>query len=216
MTAEIINKICIKADMNNVWELLSEGLPTFFLDPASTRYNRNHEGGLADHSLGVFLNLYNLYKGFDDSVKWESLFKIAMLHDTCKVGTYQAVTKSKRAMNDDGTYAKNHNGGAIWDPYIGYDKVRPEGPILGHSDQSLYIAIQAGINLSENEIMAIRWHMGSYDNHKGEDSYRMRDAMEKSQLVTITQTADALDAFSALSHEDLMTEANKFMEEHGI
>lgn len=52
------------------------------------------------------------------------------------------------------------------------------------------------MRLKQEELLAIRWHMGMFEmTEQGSSTrYAYRSAMEKSPLVTILQTADMLTA----------------------
>ena len=80
----------------------------------------------------------------------ESKIIVALLHDLCKVNTYKIGSKN----------VKNEETGK-WEKQP-YYFVEDEVP-LGHSEKSV-ILLQAFIRPTIEEIMAIRWHMGGYDD----------------------------------------------------
>ena len=112
---------------------------SFFKDPASAMYHGNHEGGLCEHSLAVYDELVKLI-GFDN----DTIKIVSLLHDLCKIGTYKIEYRN----------VKNEKV-----PY--YNAVGDDFP-YGHGEKSVFI-IQQFIELSIEEVMAIRWHMGSYE-----------------------------------------------------
>lgn len=124
--------------MNNVvvdW-LAEKG---FFTAPASTKYHGAYEGGLFDHSLVVMKELEKLTQ--DNGLVWglsRSPGIIGMFHDLCKTDAY--------IKNEDGTYGYNEN------------LLLP-----GHGEKSI-ILLQKWFDLTEEEILCIRWHMGAFDD----------------------------------------------------
>lgn len=115
-----------------------ERIPEFFTAPASTVYHGNYEGGLFDHSLAMVESLVELTEKL--GLKWEyteSPYVIGMYHDICKADQYK---KS----------------------YEGYE-YRNDGIIPGHGAKSVIILSQLGINLSDEEMTCILWHMGPYE-----------------------------------------------------
>lgn len=116
---------------------------TFFTDPASARYHGSFEGGLAAHSLAVYEELV-LLEGNSDKVKI-----VALLHDICKTGTYEVQMRN----------VKNEAG--KWEQVPYYQAVGSKFP-YGHGEKSVYM-IQNFIKITQEEALAIRWHMGSYE-----------------------------------------------------
>lgn len=60
---------------------------------------------------------------------------------------------------------------------------------MGHGEKSVFL-IQRFIKLSEPEALAIRWHMGAYDEAARGGSYSLSAAMERTPLVLALHTAD--------------------------
>ena len=120
----------------------------FFEAPASSNYHNSFEGGLLEHSLNVYYNLLEE----DSEYKEDTLIIVSLLHDICKANYY---------ISDERNVKKVIDGISQWvkEPYY---KVNDEFPI-GHGEKSVII-IQNFIKLSEEEIAAIRWHMGGFDN----------------------------------------------------
>lgn len=170
---------------------------TFFTDPASARYHHSTVGGLAEHCAGVFIRLMVLNAGQDAT----SLFRIAMAHDLCKVGTLQKTQKNEKQKVADGTFAVDRFGKPIWIVVDGFEKAPFTLPVMGHADSSILIAERAGMTLTDLEMMCIRWHMGAYESADGENSYRMAQALEYHPLVALTQTADLMDSKLPLTTE---------------
>jgi 23S rRNA maturation-related 3'-5' exoribonuclease YhaM len=118
----------------------------FFVAPASTKYHGNYEGGLAEHSLNVFELFKEKNARFNLGISEESIIISAILHDFCKINFYNKQT----------CWRKNDSN--RWESYEGY-KVQDDFPV-GHGEKSV-IMIQNFIRLTKQEILLIRWHMGT-------------------------------------------------------
>lgn len=139
----------------------------FFKAPASTKYHGAYAGGLFDHSMNVS-NALCYFTGAQLANPWmrpESPLIVGIFHDICKVGKY--------AVNNAGD-------GFIYSP-------TKEFPIYGgHGAESL-IRVQQWIQLTEEEAMCIRFHMGAYEK----DDWEAYDlAIKKYPNVLWTHTAD--------------------------
>lgn len=119
----------------------------FFIAPASTKYHLSCEGGLLEHSLNVYFELFKIVSFEQLQFDFNSLIIVALLHDICKVNYYQL---SEKNVKKDNKWVKESC-------YL----VNDEFPI-GHGEKSI-ILIQRFIELTEEEIMAIRWHMGAFE-----------------------------------------------------
>ena len=143
----------------------------FFIAPASTKYHSAFEGGLVQHSL----NVYKLLKkrcaeyGITDG---ETIAICGLLHDICKANFY--TISYRNAKNERGQWEKV--------PYYTVDDQFP----FGHGEKSVFV-IERFMRLRENEAIAIRWHMGGFDENK---SYAMSQAYEKYPLAVKLHLAD--------------------------
>ena len=71
----------------------------------------------------------------------------------------------------------------------------PKDPMpLGHGEKSLYL-IQRHMDLLPEEALAIRWHMGAYDNAAKADQRALSAAMVASPWVWRLQEADMCAAW---------------------
>lgn len=141
---------------------------SFYKMPASTKYHNNFAGGLADHSLAVWLNLETLTTAL--GLTWEdpdSPFIIAMLHDACKIDAY--------------FYNRDYG---VWE----HSDKHPGG----HAELSLKIAEQMGIELTDEEKACIRWHMGAFDDQENWGKYTY--AIHHYPNVLWTHVADMMSA----------------------
>ena len=139
----------------------------FFEKPAAVKYHGNYTGGLFDHSLAVAEKLVKMTNEL--GLVWQnkrSPYIIGMFHDLCKVDDY--IRDDSVALEEDKwTYNK--------------DKI-----LKGHGDKSIMILSQF-INLTEEEIFCIRFHMGAYET-EGWSEYDK--AIKKYENVLWTHTAD--------------------------
>ena len=144
----------------------------FFEAPASRKDYLAYPGGLLQHSLNVHnvaMMLYNQLKALkpDLEIQEESIIIPSLLHDVCKADRY--------TMTDNGAYVKNYNF-----------------PV-GHGKKSVILLLKWGLKLTEEEILAIRWHMGSWHvTHNEEQQTDYIHAVESCPLVTLIHTADTL------------------------
>ena len=152
----------------------------FFTAPASTRFHLAEETGLLQHSINVYKQLGNeawIYeKKTGEKYSSESIAIVALLHDICKANYYKK----------DYRNVKNSEG--VWEkaPYYTVDDTLP----YGHGEKSAIILLQLGLQLSVEEVAAIRWHMGGFDEAVKGGSYSMSKAAEKYPLVTLLQVSD--------------------------
>ena len=135
----------------------------YFSAPASKSHHGNHEGGLFEHSYRVAQILSRLTQQM--GLKWErpeSPRIIGLLHDLCKVDSYK-IENGKIEYND--------------------------APCLtGHGDKSCILALQY-IDLTDEELMCIRYHMGAFIEADKESYSR---AVSKYPNVLWTHAADML------------------------
>ena len=131
----------------------------FYTAPASTRFHNCHEGGLLEHSLNVYqclLSKMDTWLGESCRIKIDSVIIIALLHDVCKVYTYDTEFKNKKVYSEHGSKSDS-NGRFDWVTVPGYT-VNDQYP-YGHGEKSVMM-IEQFIKLTPTERYAIRWHMG--------------------------------------------------------
>ena len=139
----------------------------FFKAPASTKYHGAYVGGLFDHSMNV-ANALCYFTGAQLSNPWmrpESPLLVGIFHDACKIGKYDLNTT---------------NDGFIWAPSEDF------AIYGGHGAESL-IRVQQWIQLTQEEAMCIRFHMGAYEK---EDWEAFDKAIKKYPNVLWTHMAD--------------------------
>ena len=162
----------------------------FYEAPASAGHHLNVAGGLVQHSLNTCKAALSVYEGMKtlepylaNEVKRESVIIASLLHDVCKTDIYKPTVKRR----------KNQLG--IWEDSEGY-KVTYKNFPMGHGEKSVILLLCSGLELFDDEMLAIRWHMGawgvnmnSYEDQRNYDTARMLYP-----LVAIVQTADGLAA----------------------
>ena len=170
----------------------------FFTAPASTRFHLSREGGLVEHSIGVFKRLKDLYyhEGLNekneqtDEEAMETIAICGLLHDVCKANFYGVEMRNKK--NDQGFWEKV--------PFYIVDDKLP----YGHGEKSVYI-ISGFMKLARDEAMAIRWHMGGFDEAVKGGSFALNGAFGMYPLAVLTHVADLL----ATSIDEAGTEEKK-------
>ena len=160
----------------------------FFKAPASTKFHLNEGGGLVQHSLNVCKAALSMRKSMielDDSLlealPKDSVIIASLLHDTCKADIYKPTMKKE----------KNRFG--MWCEVPGYDVDYSNFP-LGHGEKSVIVLLRSGFELTDDEIMAIRWHMNAWDLPF--QSYDIKSNINKAKeicpLLSLVQAADCL------------------------
>ncbi len=147
----------------------------FFTAPASSKFHSSFEGGLAYHSLSVYKLL--MEKHFDpEKDNKESFTLCSLLHDLCKARFYKV---SSRNVKNDVT--------GKWEsvPYYSIEDAFP----YGHGEKSVFL-IERFVRLSPEEAIAIRWHMGGFDDSVKAGNFTMSVAFEKYPLAVKLHLAD--------------------------
>lgn len=147
----------------------------FFTAPASTRFHCAWEGGLVEHSVNVYRVMRE--KQFDPGTDNEESFAICgLLHDVCKAQFYKVSTRN----------VKNEETGK-WEkqPYFSVEDCFP----YGHGEKSVFL-IERFLRLRTSEAMAIRWHMGGFDDSARSGSFAMSQAFERYPLAVKLHLAD--------------------------
>ena len=120
----------------------------FFKAPASTRFHGACEEGLVMHSLNVYHALMDRF--FEEGDNPESMAVCGLLHDLCKANYYKTGTRN----------VKNEATGQ-WEK-VPVFMLEDQFP-YGHGEKSVYL-IERFIRLKPAEAVAIRWHMGGFDD----------------------------------------------------
>lgn len=162
----------------------------FFKAPASAGHHLNVEGGLCFHSLNVCKAGLMIWEGMQTldpasvgNIKRESVIIATLLHDVCKTDIYHRTVKKRK------------NALGIWEDTEGY-KVSYKNFPMGHGEKSVIMLLCSGLALNDDEMLAIRWHMGAWGiNLNSYEDQRSYDAARtKYPLCAIVQCADSLAA----------------------
>jgi hypothetical protein len=131
--------------------LISDG---FFTSPCSSKFHLSFRGGLLLHSSNVTKSIFefanNNQAKFKSLVNQRSLFIVGFFHDLCKMDLY--LPESKRARLPNGQWVDAYK----------WNVNEKEYPPLGHGEKSLYLTHKL-IKLTDDEAVAIRWHMSNFD-----------------------------------------------------
>ena len=160
----------------------------FFLAPASVSRHLSHEGGLLEHSLNVWkmaqmlrMQTIGMRPELEKQLPEDSVTIAALLHDVCKANIYKTVQKWRKDENNR------------WESYDAYDTDYSRFPV-GHGEKSVIMLLRLGLQLTNDEIIAIRWHMGAWNlpMQSYEDKQNISVAYDGCPLAAIIQAADAL------------------------
>ncbi len=144
----------------------------FFMAPCSRSHHLAEKGGLAQHSINVYYELQKISE-------LDTRPLVPLMHDICKANFY----------GEEQAWRKDSNN--QWESYVRYCYV-DQFP-LGHGEKSVILLLQLGVQLSDEEIAAIRWHQGAWDV---QGNYGAQAALSAAQakwpLVTLLHIADML------------------------
>lgn len=133
----------------------------YFRVPASTKHHLNVTGGLARHSINVTNRMLNM-PGMQE-YELESIMICGLLHDLCKMDAYK-LTPAGWTYNEE------------------------KFP-MGHGEKSVFI-IMNSMKLTDEEALAIRWHMGGWDDAVKGGCREQTAAFEQSKLAVALHIAD--------------------------
>ena len=145
----------------------------FFEAPASKRHHGAKPGGLAEHSVNVFRRLLWLNAEEEKRQQFpqydlETVAICGLLHDLCKIDAYR---KSEFEGITEYQLTKNFPA--------------------GHGEKSVILILQF-MRLTQEEILAIRWHMGQYDFYARGGGYDLDNAFRQSKLAVMLHIADMI------------------------
>lgn len=157
----------------------------FYTAPASVQRHGSHDGGLLEHSLNVYNTAMALRPAFiainpdtEKDLPQESIAIAALLHDVCKANFYYKKDKWRKDANNR------------WERYDGYDCDYTRFP-AGHGEKSVIMLLRLGMTLTNDEVLAIRWHMGAWNLpfHSFDDKCSIGAATDR-PLTLLIQSAD--------------------------
>lgn len=137
----------------------------YFMAPASLNHHGTEKGDLYQHSKMIYMQLEEYTKKLYLSWKNErSPIVISFLHDLCKTDDYVLV---------DGEYVWNKNR-----------------LLSGHGEKSAIMALQLFPEMTDEEVMCIRYHMGAYE---GEEKWKtIRNAIKSHPNILWVHHADMI------------------------
>jgi hypothetical protein len=154
----------------------------FTTAPASTKYHGNYAGGLLEHSVNVMKALCKFTD--DNDLTWgrpESPIIVGLFHDICKTDAYKPKSSSEIHYYENGEYIAV----PVYDSY----EYNNETLFKGHGDKSVMM-LASLIQLTEEEVACIRYHMGAFTNKEEWNDYTR--AIHKYSNVLWTHHADML------------------------
>lgn len=166
---EFIN-LLLSTNRRGILKVLSElEKKDFFHTSLISHDSLNHEGGLLKHSL----NVYYVAKKIFDCLKDQSDQFLELNHSLVIISLLHDICQ----MGVEG------------------DKGIVKMPI-GHGEKSVILLLLWGLEMTEQEMLAIRWHMGAWDlsrRYSSQQDYLY--ACKNYPLVSILQAADTLATF---------------------
>ncbi len=182
--------------VDDLVEYLDDGRNHFFTAPASVSHHYNKDGGLLRHSLNVCqvaLKLRELVLGMRPDLEFElneaSVIIASLLHDICKADIYVPTRrKSKKPSNGIPVFVDTYN--------VDYSNFP-----MGHGEKSAIMALWGGLDITQEELLAIRWHMTAWDLpfQSVELTKCLNVARDKHPLCSLVQLADGVAA-SLIEH----------------
>ena len=158
----------------------------FFTAPASARFHGAYAGGLCEHSVNVYhcltayLERERVKELYGLEYPAESVALVSLLHDVCKTGCYRQ--GSRNVKGPDGKWQ------AV--PTFFYEDPLP----YGHGEKSVYI-LSGFLRLTREEAMAIRWHMGGFDDAVRGGSFAISDAYNRYPLAVKLHASDLIATY---------------------
>lgn len=155
----------------------------FYTAPASSKFHSNYKNGLLDHSLVVYV-LADKYKDLvlsekpelSDKISDDRIIITSLLHDVCKSCMYIPAKRWKKDSSNN------------WIEYQGYE-INDTFPI-GHGEKSVIMLQNIGLVMNPDEMLAIRYHMGFFDESGSNLKNAQFSAIKMTPLVPILQMAD--------------------------
>ena len=159
----------------------------FFMAPASTRFHGSFPGGLMLHSLNVYDQAVILRDAelkvrpdLANALTDDTIAIAALLHDVCKAEVYKEVEKFRKDKDNQ------------WEKYKTYTVDYSFMP-LGHGEKRVIRLLRWGLEMTDAEVLAIRWHMQAFDlSDSPESRASYSQASMSCPLLAILIAADGL------------------------
>ena len=179
-----------RAGVDDLLDYLDEGRNHFFTAPASVNHHLNHDGGLVQHSLAVCRAALQLREiaikerpDLEYHLKKDSVIIASLLHDICKADIYVPARKKRK------------NAIGLLVDVDTYD-VKYDNFPMGHGEKSAIMALWGGLDITQEELLAIRWHMTAWDLpfQSYELGRNLNTARDLHPLCSLIQLADGVAA----------------------
>lgn len=176
--------------VDDLIEMLDEGKLHFFNAPASVNHHLNSDGGLLLHSIntckaGLKLRemVIEMKPELEGQLKRDSVIIATLLHDICKADIYTPTIKKQRGTD------------GIWRDVDTYEISYSNFP-MGHGEKSAMLALMSGLEIYDDELLAIRWHMTAWDlpMQSFELKRCLNTARDEHPLCSLVQLADGIAA----------------------
>jgi hypothetical protein len=154
----------------------------YFVAPASTQYHSNYDEGLAIHSDLVDELFSEKNIRFNLGLSQDSVHITSLTHDLCKTGFYKKGLKNVKEGKKIDWKGKEVDN---WVEKEGWE-IDDQLP-LGHGEKSI-ILLQRFIPLLIEEVMIIRWHMGTPEDYISKKAYEV--AITKYPSIVAFHCAD--------------------------
>lgn len=173
----------------------------FFEAPASAKHHLAEVGGLCQHSLNVYRRLHKLLRDEYGGIECcpyseESIAKVALFHDLCKVSMYKPAFRNQKTYDPEKAssaerWQVKHDaaGDYIWETVPSYEI--DEKFIFGHGEKSVYI-LQCFTHITDDEATAIRYHMSSWQDGEGKAA---GETFRRNPLAFFLHVADEAATF---------------------
>ena len=145
----------------------------FFSAPASTRFHGACEQGLVMHSINVYNAMMQHF--YTEGENAESYAICGLLHDLCKANYYKPGFRNVK-----------HEAGQ-WErvPTFTVEDAFP----YGHGEKSVFL-IERFMKLKTAEAVAIRWHMGGFDDAAKGGCFAISQAYDAYPIAVKLHMAD--------------------------
>lgn len=144
-----------------------------FTAPASTKFHGAYPGGLLDHILNVYYRMFPEARRAGYEI--ETIAVVALLHDVCKLNVYKEhITETRFGNLINYTYEDNFP--------------------LGHGEKSIVLILQH-MDLTADEMIAINWHMGAFDDRARTNMRRLNEVFNGNKLAVLLHIADMQASF---------------------
>ena len=144
------------------------------LEWLTTRFHGACECGLVMHSLNVYKVMMGRWLEEGDSR--ESFALVSLLHDLCKANYYKP---GFRNVKNDAT--------GQWEKVPSFS-VQDAFP-YGHGEKSVYL-IERFVRLKPAEAVAIRWHMGGFDDASRGGCFAISEAYDQYPMAVKLHLSD--------------------------